>query len=291
MKPRLLALGVAAAAFLAIAEPATVAASAPAFTTGALVPSYAGEPLPAQNATVTSLNWAGYVVAPSRPVTSVSSSFVVPTVTSPGIAATWTGIGGYNSNDSTLIQAGVAEQSPGSLIGPDNAWYEMLPAPETPVTSCTYGNSSSSSTNCPVAPGNKVSVSISLASSSCSAGSPCNKWSISIENATDGWTFQKTVTYASSEASAEWILEAPTLGIGPLPLGFQTVLPLMGNTDFGASYTNGLADTWNNGQSIASGNPVTVDMVGVGPAAEGQPSALGSNGESFVACAYSLSCS
>lgn len=290
MKPRLLALGVAAAAFLAIAEPATVAASAPAFTTGALVPSYAGEPLPAQNATVTSLNWAGYVVAPSSPVTSVSSSFVVPTVTSPGIAATWTGIGGYNSNDSTLIQAGVAEQSPGSLIGPDNAWYEMLPAPETPVTSCTYGNSSSSSTNCPVAPGNKVSVSISLASSSCSAGSPCNKWSISIENATDGWTFQKYVTYASSQASAEWILEAPTLGIGPLPLGFQTVLPLMGNTDFGASYTKGAPDTWN-GQSIASGNPVTVDMVGVGPAAEGQPSGLGSNGESFVACTYSLSCS
>ena len=289
MKPRLLALGVAAAAFLAIAEPATVAASAPAFTTGALVPSYAGEPLPAQNATVTSLNWAGYVVAPSRPVTSVSSSFVVPTVTSPGIAATWTGIGGYNSNDSTLIQAGVAEQSPGSLIGPDNAWYEMLPAPETPVTSCTYGNSSSSSTNCPVAPGNKVSVSISLASCP-STGNAC-KWSISIDNATDGWTFQKTVTYASSEASAEWILEAPTLGIGPLPLGFQTVLPLMGNTDFGASYTNGLADTWNNGQSIASGNPVTVDMVGVGPAAEGQPSGLGSNGESFVACTYSLSCS
>ncbi|MCL4413154.1 MAG: G1 family endopeptidase [Actinobacteria bacterium] len=288
MKPRLLALGVAAAAFLAIAEPATVAASAPAFTTGALVPSYAGEPLPAQNATVTSLNWAGYVVAPSRPVTSVSSSFVVPTVTSPGIAATWTGIGGYNSNDSTLIQAGVAEQSPGSLIGPDNAWYEMLPAPETPVTSCTSA-SGKFTTNCPVAPGNKVSVSISLASSPCSAGNNCH-WAISIENATDGWTFQKYVTYASSEASAEWILEAPTLGIGPLPLGFQTVLPLMGSTDFGASYTKGAPDYWN-GKPIASGNPVTVDMVGVGPAAEGQPSGLGSNGESFVACAYSLSCS
>lgn len=289
MKPRLLAFGVAAAALLAIAEPATVAASAPAFTTGALVPSYAGEPLPAQNATVTSLNWAGYVVAPSSPVTSVSSSFVVPSVTSPGIAATWTGIGGYNSNDSTLIQAGVAEQSPGSLIGPDNAWYEMLPAPETPVTSCTSA-SGTITTNCPVAPGNKVSVSISLTSSSCSAGSPC-QWSISIENATDGWTFQKYVTYASSEASAEWILEAPTLGIGPVPLGFQTVLPLMGSTEFGASYTKGLPDYWNNSRSIASGNPVTVDMVGVGPAAEGQPSVLGPGGESFVACAYSLSCS
>lgn len=44
----------------------------------------------------------------------------------PGFAATWTGIGGYNTSD--LIQAGTAEQSAPSnpLLGDQYyAWYEL----------------------------------------------------------------------------------------------------------------------------------------------------------------------
>jgi len=64
-----------------------------------------------------SLNWSGYVAAtsetsPDASVTSVTASWVVPTVTSPpkkGYSATWIGIGGFFSEDGSLIQVGTAQ--------------------------------------------------------------------------------------------------------------------------------------------------------------------------------------
>ncbi|HEX4863890.1 MAG TPA: G1 family glutamic endopeptidase, partial [Acidimicrobiales bacterium] len=89
---------------------------------------------------INSLNWSGYVVTPASPVTAVSSTFVVPAagLVPPGFAATWAGIGGFNSQD--LIQAGVGEQSlpDNPVLGPQYfAWTELLPSGETQLSGCT----------------------------------------------------------------------------------------------------------------------------------------------------------
>ena len=264
------ALGLAAAATLSPAGAATAQRPSRPSHIGRLVPAHPGELLPHTNATVGTLNWAGYAVTPpaGQAVTAVRTTFVVPTVTDvvPGFAATWAGIGGYSSSD--LIQAGVGEQfAPG--LGPSYyAWYETLPDPETPLTGC-----SGTDRSCTVTPGDTVTVAITQ-------GANAGTWHIAMSDGTK-WSWQKDLAYTSSRSSAEWILEAPTVAV-------QTVLPLMSPTAF--SSTNSYALSGGGARMIASGSPVTLQMLGLGIIAEGQPSALGSSGSSFNACAYSASC-
>src|SRR3954447_13272321 len=75
---------------------------------GPLVPASAGQTLPVRNADTSSLNWSGYAVVgqAGHPITAVTQSWIVPTVSlaPPGFSSTWAGIGGYNTSD--LIQAG-----------------------------------------------------------------------------------------------------------------------------------------------------------------------------------------
>ena len=234
---------------------------------GVLIPAHKGQKLPLHGGTTSSLNWSGYAVTPGSGVTAVSSTFTVPSagLDPPGFAATWAGIGGYNTSD--LIQAGVEEDSLPSnpLLGNQyQAWYELLPASETPISGCS-GDSS-----CTVTPGDHVSVDISNVSG--------NTWSISLADA-GKWTWSKNVSYSSSESSAEWILEAPTLVA-------QTVLANVGTVPFGptSTYTSGGAT-----HTIASGNPTQIDL-GTGVVNEATPSALASDGESFNDCSYALSC-
>ena len=234
---------------------------------GVLVPAFAHETLPLHGGTATSLNWSGYAVTPGSGVTGVTTQFVVPSASllPPGFAATWAGIGGYNTSD--LIQAGVGENSAPSnpLLGPQYyAWYELLPASETAITGCT------GDPTCAVTPGDKVSVDISQASA--------NQWDISMADGSK-WTWSKQVTYASSGSSAEWILEAPTVAA-------QTVLADVGTVRFGSNdtYTAGGAT-----HTIASGNPTMIDL-GTGVLNEATSSALAADGESFNDCAYALSC-
>jgi hypothetical protein len=233
---------------------------------GVLVPAHPGRVLPLQGGTTSSLNWSGYAVTPSN-VTAVSSTFTVPAagLAPPGFAATWTGIGGFSTSD--LIQAGAGEQSLPSnpVLGPQYyAWYELLPASETQLTGCT------GDTNCTVTPGNNITVNISQVSG--------NTWSISMTDA-GHWSWSKNVTYSSSESSAEWILEAPTLVA-------QTTLANVGTVHFGptSSYTAGGAT-----HTIAAGNPTQIDL-GTGAVNEATPSALASDGQSFNDCAYQQSC-
>jgi hypothetical protein len=49
-------------------------------------------------------------------------------------------------------------------------------------------------------------------------GAGSGNWQISITNNTTGQTYQTTVQYASSESSAEWVMEAPSGSKGVLPL-------------------------------------------------------------------------
>jgi hypothetical protein len=234
---------------------------------GVLIPAHKGQVLPLHGGTTSSLNWSGYAVTPGSGVTAVSSTFTVPTagLDPPGFAATWAGIGGYNTSD--LIQAGVEEQSVPSnpvLGGQYQAWYELLPASETAISNCT------GEVSCAVTPGDQVTVDISNVSG--------NTWSISLTDA-GKWSWSKDVTYSSSESSAEWILEAPTLVA-------QTLLANVGTVGFGPTSTYTAGGTTH---TIAAGNPTQIDL-GTGAVNEATPSALASDGQSFNDCAYALSC-
>lgn len=224
--------------------------------------------LPLHGGTTSSLNWAGYAVTPGSGVTAVNSTFTVPAsgTLPPGFAATWAGIGGYNTSD--LIQAGVGEQSVPSnpVLGPQYyAWYEILPAAETPITGC------SGDPNCTVNPGDQVSVDIHNVSG--------NTWYVGLTDA-GHWTYSTQLNYASTESSAEWIQEAPTLVV-------QTIPAPVGTVHFGPTSTfthNGTTST------IAAGNPTLINE-GVGlPVNEATTSALASDGQSFNVCVYAQTC-
>lgn len=236
--------------------------------TGALIPSHKNEVLPRHGGTADSLNWSGYAVTPSGGgVSAVSSTFTVPSagLVPPGFAATWTGIGGYDSSD--LIQAGTAEQSApdNPVLGPQYyAWYELLPAGETQLTGCN------GDTNCTVTPGDNVTVNIHQVSG--------NTWSIAMTDA-GHWSWSKNVTYASSLSSGEWILEAPTLVA-------QTLLAPVGTVHFGptSTYTTGGVT-----HTIAQGDPTQI-FLSPGVVNEATPSALAADGQSFNDCAYAQTC-
>ena len=226
---------------------------------GRLIPAVRGV-LPTRNDTTSSLNWSGYATTGSG-ITAVTSTFTVPTagLVPPGFAANWAGIGGYTSSD--LIQAGTSEDPVEGYY----AWYEILPASETQLTNCT-GDSA-----CTVNPGDVVTVDIHNVGA--------NLWSVSLTDA-GHWSWQQNISYHSTESSAEWIFEAPTVGV-------QTIPDNTGTNYFGptSTFTNGAGT-----HTIAQGNPVTIDMgLGIG-VNEATPSALASNGQSFNVCAYQQSC-
>jgi hypothetical protein len=273
MRRKFVGSGLAAALVIACALTATSASAARFHARsasgglGVLIPAHRGQTLPRHGGTVSSLNWSGYAVTPGSGITAVDGTFKVPSagLDPPGFAATWAGIGGYNTSD--LIQAGVEEDSTPSnpLLGNQyQAWYELLPASETPISNCT------GDANCTVTPGDQVTVDIHNVSG--------NTWSISLTDA-GRWSWSKNVTYSSSESSAEWILEAPTLVA-------QTVLANVGTVPFGptSTYTAGGST-----HTIAAGNPTQIDL-GTGVVNEATPSALAADGQSFNDCAYALTC-
>ena len=246
---------------------AVFAPTDPAARAGVLQPSGQGA-LPLHGGTTSSLNWAGYAVTPGSGVTAVDSTFTVPAsgTLPPGFGATWAGIGGYNTTD--LIQAGVGEQSVPSnpILGPQYyAWYEILPAAETPITGC------SGDANCTVNPGDQISVDIHNVSG--------NTWFVGLADA-GHWTYSTQLDYVSSESSAEWIQEAPTLLV-------QTIPAPVGTVHFGPTSTftrNGTTS------SIGAGNPTLIDE-GVGlPINEATTSPLASDGQSLNVCVYSETC-
>jgi ketosteroid isomerase-like protein len=199
-----------------------------------------------------SLNWSGYA-ATSGTFTGVSGTWTVPPFSpdsTPGIDATWVGIGGANSND--LIQAGTDEEVDGGGTTEYEAWIETLPraAQTVPLS---------------VNPGDSVTVNLTQTAK--------GTWDISIKNNTTGQNYDKSVQYNSSLSSAEWIEEAPTgVRSGILPLD-----------DFGTvSFTN--ATTVQNGQTVsaqqAGATPIT--MANQRGQVLATASALGGDGKSFT---------
>jgi len=224
-------------------------------------------------------NWSGYAVnAPdNKKITRVQSTFVMPATNNliPGFAATWAGIGGLSSQD--LIQAGV-EEDYFPLIGSGYyAWYEILPASETPITSgCLDGAHHAS--DCAVTPGDTVAIDIVESS----PGS--NVWRVSL-NDIGKWTFAKTIPYTSTHSSAEYVFESVSM------FGLPLIVPSIGNSVFGPfKGTPGNTFSVNGARPtlLGNGSPISIEMQAAFVLPEAAPSAIASDHNSFTACAYTL---
>ncbi len=207
-------------------------------------------------------------------------------------AAFWTGIDGFSS--STVEQIGTLSQSSTtfSFRGPAKttdtyyAWYEFYPSEAIiPITTATSG------TPATVKPGDTISAGVTYLGSN-------NEFTLTITDETAGWTFATTGTQSgATESSAEWIAEAPSSSMGPLPLAN------FGKADFGNQYTsvpltcyatvNGVSGSigsfLQHGSSIASSDEVqSITMateMGFGRhvifVPEATPSPLSTDGTSF----------
>ena len=206
---------------------------------------------PGTPATVTSSssNWSGYA-AGGGTFTSVTATWTVPTVsaTSAGADATWVGIGGLQSRD--LLQAGTQAMVDGSGVA-YTAWIEMLPQSSRDVPlSVTAGDS--------------VTVTITQQSG--------NDWLIAMKNNSTGGTYNVTVQYSSSNSSAEWVQEAPSVGRGLISLD------QFGTLQFNAA--SAVRD--GKAMSLAALGAKAITMINGQGQAIAQPSTIGSDGSSFT---------
>ncbi len=197
-----------------------------------------------------SRNWSGYV-AIGGTFTSVSGTWTVPNVSADttGTDATWIGIGGVASTD--LIQAGTQAIVENGQVMYSAIW-ETLPETAQPIPMTINA-------------GDQINVSITQQKS--------DKWQINIQDATNGQSWTKSVTYRSSLSSAEWIEEAPASGR-------LTILPL----DSFGSVTFTSATTVENGQTSTiaqtGAKPLAMDN-GAGQVLA-QASNLDANGTGFT---------
>ena len=150
----------------------------------------------------TSKNWSGYAFCGTG-FHSVVGNWTVPTVLPPTArgqlrrnqySGTWVGIDGVTNRN--LIQAGTEEDW---LHGTTfyRAWWEILPAAETPIASV------------PVHAGDSMTVTITQGA----------LWSITVADNTTGQSFTTDQAYSGPGTSAEWVHEAVTVGrrISKLP--------------------------------------------------------------------------
>jgi hypothetical protein len=222
-----------------------------------------------------SINWSGYAVPANagEQITAVDGRWRVPKVKAapPGLSSSWIGIGGYRTND--LIQVGTA--SSGRIEG-NYAWYEMLPAFETPITSgCTIDPT------CSVAQGDLMSAAI--------WNTGGDNWMIALSNlgkvGTPKWHWAIGVTYKSTLSSADFIFEAPRVGV-PL-LSVQTIPAHAPSAKFlgGSVRINGVT------KPLAASSPVRIMMndPALGFVRTATPSLMAPDGH-FAVCAYKRTC-
>lgn len=186
----------------------------------------------------TSLNWSGYdVPASASPVTYVSGTWDVPTVTATSTNAyssIWVGIDGDGSN--TVEQIGT-EQDWINGRASYSVWYEMYP--KFPVTIPMS-----------ISPGDTFTASVRF--------QPKNSFVLTITNVTKNQTYTTTQKSPSANlASAEWIVEAPWSG-GVLPLAdfgsvnFSACTATIGGTpgDIGSFTSNQSMDMVNSSGTL-----------------------------------------
>jgi len=157
-------------------------------------------------------NWAGYAIETYQTgvsYTAIQASWTVPTVISSvttgsntsEYSSSWIGIGGScedancDTADSTLIQVGTEQDADAGGTDQYYPWYEVLPNDSVMIPHT-------------VSPGDAMSASIQC-TTSCSNATQA--WTITITDATADWTWSKTLNYASSLLSVEWIEEATSV--------------------------------------------------------------------------------
>jgi hypothetical protein len=151
---------------------------------------------------VESSNWSGYAVG-NGPYTAVTGTFNVPTIHASSTntdTSEWVGIDG--ATDASLIQAGINEPYDHTTnLYQVMAWWEILPAPETPIAMT-------------VSPGASVTVTIGQGSGTL--------WAITLTDNTTHQSFTTDQSYTGPGTSAEWIVEAPEVNGNQSTLGGYT---------------------------------------------------------------------
>ncbi len=152
-------------------------------------------------------NWSGYALTGST-YHSITGSWTVPAVSTQhgkAYSSTWIGIDGFNNQ--SLIQTGT-EQDAAKSGNSYYAWWEILPAAETTIPNMT------------IHPGDQMFASIQ--------DNGNGTWTIGLADVTTGQSFTTTQAYTGPAQSAEWIMEAPTVGNKVSALadyGFTTMTP------------------------------------------------------------------
>ncbi len=210
--------------------------------------------IPAVSLPSTSDRWAGYALTGSA-YTSMQGSWTVPTVTyapggsAPGtqqVSSTWIGLGGNGTGDNTLVQLGTLQS-----VGPGGgtqyyAWYLFyggLGQGVTPLDSAAY----------PVQPGDTITATISC-TANC-ASNAVQTWQLTMNSTrwANPWR-SPLVQYQDSLASAEWIIEAATVG------GTISNMPNFTPVQFSNNAVNGSIPNFTSSQAIAlvtaSGAPI-----------------------------------
>ena len=219
------------------------------------------------NGTSNSTNWSGYAVTgPTGSVTSVSGSWIVPTVTgskrTTAYSSFWVGIDGFSSN--TVEQTGTdSDWQRGRPVY--YAWYEFYPNPMYQISMT-------------VRPGNIMTASVTYSG---------GLFTVTITDKTTGTTFTKSSTVSGAqENSAEWIAEAPSSYTGVLPLAnFGTVKFGQDYTAVSGTCTAKVGETTGNIGSFRT-SVQEITMVTNSGATKALPSALSSDGTSFTVTWY-----
>lgn len=223
-------------------------------------------------------NWSGYGTNITETgltglYTSVSGSWVIPAVSqeTAGQAedtSDWIGIGGNTLNplipegDPTLIQTGTEQDVAADGTTTYDAWWEILPEPETEITTMA------------VSPGDTMKATITESSIP-------EIWDVTICDVTKGCagneTFTTSTPYPSLMDTAEWVHEAPTV-IG-LDAGIAS-LAKSSPVRFTGAQLNGAAI------DLASADQIQMTDSS-GSTVIAQPSAPDSTGSGFQVCVYS----
>ena len=179
-------------------------------------------------------NWSGYnrgaVQANVTVFHSITGNWTVPTATQhqKGQAeqsSTWIGIGGgcVDSSctvaDPTLIQLGTEQDVGKAGKASYSAWWELVPAPSTTITSLA------------VHAGDRIHAALS------EAVTGSNVWTMTLRNLTTKKSWSQTVPYVSTHTTAEWIEETP-LGIGTGGVGLSA-MPNLSMVRFDHATLNG----------------------------------------------------
>jgi Peptidase A4 family len=219
-------------------------------------------------------NWFGYGQGAAQKgvklFRAITADWKVPRVTQhkkgqAEYSSDWIGIGGgcvssgCTVGDNTLIQTGTEQDVSAKGKPSYSAWWELIPAPASTIQKFR------------VAPGDRMHAVVSE--------SAPGVWRISIRDATKKESFSKTVSYTSTQDTAEWIEETPLLlGTGA---GFAP-LPNLTSPAFDRATTNGRPAHLARSQEI--------DLTNSGGKVIGAPSAPDPNRDGFNACTWTRIC-